>query len=118
VGESSPPSLAKHRLLFWLYVTTVPLTLLTVANLITAWLTQGPRRVWYLTAVCLVLVERVATFSYFIPTMVRLMGTEGLAQTDVKAAPSQWQGMSHGRHALMLAGRLAALKAASLLPGP
>jgi hypothetical protein len=101
-------------LMFWVYVTTVPLTLLTIASLLAAWWTQGPMRVWYLAAVCLVTVERVATFSYFIPTMVRLMGTEGLAHADVTAALSHWLLMNHGRHVLTLTGWLAALKALSL----
>ena len=56
-------------LMFWVYLTTVPLTLLTVVSLIAAWLTQGPMRPWYLAAVCIVIVERIATFSYFIPPM-------------------------------------------------
>jgi hypothetical protein len=86
--------------MFWVYVTTVPLTVL--ANLIAAWLTQGPMRFWYLTAVCIVIVERVATFSYFIPTMVRLMSTEGLADGDIKAALSHWLLMNLGRHVLTL----------------
>lgn len=101
-------------LMFWVYVTTVPLTSLTLASLIAAWLTQGPMRFWYLAAVCIVIVERIATFSYFIPTMVRLMGTEGLGYADIRAALSQWLLMNHGRHVLTLAGWLAALKALSL----
>lgn len=101
-------------LMFWVYVTTVPLTLLTIASLIAAWLTQGPMRFWYLAAVCIVIVERIATFSYFIPTMVRLMGTEGLPDTDVQAALSQWLFLNNGRHVLTLAGWLAALRALSL----
>ena len=31
-------------------MTTVPLTLLTLANLVAAWLDQGPRRYWWLGA--------------------------------------------------------------------
>ena len=100
--------------MFWVYVTTVPLTVLTIANLIAAWLTQGPMRFRYLAAVCIVIVEQVATFSYFIPTMVRLTSTEGLADGDIKTALSQWLLMNHGRHVLTLAGWLAALKALSL----
>ena len=100
--------------MFWVYVTTVPLTLLTVVSFIAAWFTQWPMRFWYLAAVCIIIVERVATFSYFIPTMVRLMGTEGLAEADVKAALSQWLLMNHGRHLLTLAGWLTALKVLSL----
>jgi hypothetical protein len=104
-------------LMFWVYVTTVPLTVLTIANLIAAWLTQGPRRFWYLAAVCIVIVERAATFSYFIPTMVRLMSTEGFADAEIQAILSQWLLMNHGRHLLTLAGWLAALKALSLPSG-
>jgi hypothetical protein len=46
--------------------------------------------------------------------MVRLLGAEGLADADVKAALSQWLLMNHGRHVLTLTGWLAALKALSL----
>jgi Domain of unknown function (DUF1772) len=117
--ENTPPRAWPNTgLMFWVYVTTVPLTVLTIANLIAAWLTQGPMRFWYLAAVCIVIVERVATFSYFIPTMVRLMSTEGLADGDIKAALSQWLLMNHGRHVLTLAGWLAALKAFSLSGRP
>jgi Domain of unknown function (DUF1772) len=118
-GENTPPRAWPNTgLMFWVYVTTVPLTVLTIANLIAAWLTQGPMRFWYLAAVCIVIVERVATFSYFIPTMVRLTSTEGLAEGDIKAALSQWLLMNHGRHVLTLAGWLAALKALSLSGRP
>src|SRR3990172_12339001 len=106
-GNILPREWPNTGLMFWVYVTTVPLTLLTIASLIPAWLSQGPMRFWYLAAVCIVMVERAATFSYFIPTMVRLMGTEGLADADVKAALSQWLLMNHGRHVLTLAGWLA-----------
>src|SRR5690606_25632209 len=95
---------------FWVYVTTLPLTLLTIASLIAAWMTRGPMHQWFLAAAGIVLIERAATFAYFIPTMVRLMGMEG----DVKPALSRWRLMNHGRHVLTLAGWLAALKALSL----
>src|SRR5438309_12120473 len=57
---------------FWAFVTTIPLTLLYPANLVTAWHVQGPRRRWWLAAAIVLFVERIATFSYFIPTMLRL----------------------------------------------
>ena len=101
-------------LMFWVYVTTVALTLLTIANAIVAWQSPRPARTWYVAAVAIVLVERVATFSYFIPTMVRLMGAEGLPQAEIAAALSHWQFINHGRHVLVLLGWLAALKAFSL----
>lgn len=113
-GNTPPREWPNTGLMFWAYVTTAPLTLLTIVSLAAAWLTQGPMRFWYLAAVFIVAIERAATFSYFIPTMVRLMSTEGPANIDVKAALSQWLLVNHGRHVLTLAGWLAALKALSL----
>ncbi len=115
--ESTPPQTWPNTGLdFWVYVTTVPLTLLTLANMVAAWLEQGPRRYWWLGAVAIVVGERIATFSYFIPTMLWLQGTENLPQTEVAATLSQWMLLDYGRHVLTLAGWLAALKAFSL-PG-
>ena len=101
---------------FWVYVTTVPLTLLTLANLVAAWLDRGPRRYWWLGAAAISVVERIWTFSYFIPTMFRLMSTADLPEAEVNATLSQWLLLDYGRHALTLAAWLAALKALSL-PG-
>ncbi|HET6662568.1 MAG TPA: hypothetical protein VFH16_21885 [Rubrobacter sp.] len=113
--ENIPPQTWPNTgLEFWVYVTTVPLTLLTLANLVAAWRDRGPRRYWWLAAVAIILVERSATFSYFIPTMIRLMGAEELSQAEVKATLSQWLLLDYGRHLLTLAGWLAALKAFSL----
>jgi hypothetical protein len=50
---------------FLAYVATVPLTLLTLANLVVAWQAHGPRQHWWLGAAVLMLVERIGTFSYF-----------------------------------------------------
>ncbi|GEM_PF-375821 len=101
-------------LMFWVYVTTVPLTLLTLAAFFAGWWSPAPVRGWLLAAACIVLVERIATFGYFIPTMARLMGADGLPEAEVKATLAQWRAANHGRHLLTLAGWLAALKALSL----
>lgn len=115
--ENTPPQTWPNTgLEFWVYVTTVPLTLLTLANLVAAWLDRGPGRYWWLGAAAIVVAERIATFSYFIPTMLWLQGTEGLSEAEVRAALSQWLFLDHGRHVLTLAAWLAALKAFSL-PG-
>ena len=98
---------------FWAYVTTGPLTLLTLASLVVAWKTSGPERGWWLTAALLVFADRVLTFSYFIPTMVGLMNA---ADTPASAsAAQQWMNLNYLRHGLVLGGWLAALKAFSLL---
>ena len=61
-------------------------------------------------------LERSVTFSYFIPTILRLTATEDLPEAEVQATLSQWLLLDYGRHALTLAAWLAALKALSL-PG-
>jgi hypothetical protein len=101
---------------FWAFVTTIPLTLLTLANLIVAWQSKDPRHEWWLGAVAITLVERIATFSYFIPTAIRLARAEALPSARVEAMASQWMALNHVRAALALIGWLAALKALSL-PG-
>ena len=59
---------------FWVYVTTVPLTLLTLANLATAWRFKGPARRPWLGAAVAALADRAITFGYFIPMMIRPHG--------------------------------------------
>ena len=48
--NTAPQEWPNTGLDFWVYMTTVPLTLLTLANLVAAWLDQGPRRYWWLGA--------------------------------------------------------------------
>jgi Domain of unknown function (DUF1772) len=113
--QNTPPQTWPNTgLEFWVYVTTVPLTLLTLANLVAAWQDRGPRRNWWLGASAISVVERIWTFSYFIPTILRLTATEELDEAEVNATLSQWLLLDYGRHALTLAAWLAALKALSL----
>jgi hypothetical protein len=114
-ADIPPSSWPNTGVMFWVYVTTVPLTLLTIANLISAWLSDGRVRRWQLAAGLIVLVERVLTFSYFIPTMIGLMQSEGLPASEIQEGLSQWLFLNHIRHALTLCGWLAALKALSLV---
>jgi hypothetical protein len=99
---------------FWAYVTTVPLTVLTLASLLVAWQSQGPRRAWWLAAAAITLVERVGTFSYFIPTALKLMHAETLPESTAAAMASRWVHLNSVRAALALLGWVAALKALSL----
>ena len=102
---------------FWVYVTTIPLTLLTIFNAIAAWNDNTPKRVWWLGSVGIIFIERIATFFYFIPEMIRLMG-DGVPEMEIIAGLSQWMMMNHGRHVLSLAGWLLALKAFSMSGKP
>jgi hypothetical protein len=101
---------------FWAFVTTAPLTLLTLANLVVAAQSEGARHEWWLGAVMITFVERIATFSYFIPTALRLMRAEALSSAKVDAMAMQWMALNHVRAVLALTGWLAALRALSL-PG-
>ena len=94
---------------FWAYVTTGPLTLLTLANLVAAWLASGEARRWWLAAAVVVLAERIFTFSYFIPTIIRLLRAADSPASV--AAATRWTRLNYVRHALVLGGWLAALKA-------
>src|SRR5687767_68927 len=47
---------ANTGLNFWVYVTTVPLTLLTLANLAAAWRSESVARGWWLAAALIILV--------------------------------------------------------------
>ena len=112
-------------LAFWVYVTTVPLTLLTIGNLIAAWQAAGALRRWWLAAGVAALADRAFTFAYFIPTMVRLMRVESAADPETIAIATQWAQLDYLRHAITLAAWLLALKAfaafhqgAATRPGP
>ena len=101
---------------FWAYVTTGPLTLLTLANLVAAWKATGPERAWWLTAALVVLADRILTFSYFIPTMVGLMSAPDSLPSV--AAATRWMSLNYLRHALVFGGWMAALKTLSVRGQP
>lgn len=98
---------------FWVFVTTAPLTLLTLANLAAGWRARGALRGWWMGAALAALADRVFTFSYFIPTMVGLM--QAPDSPEAVAAAAQWGNLNYVRHAIVLTAWLAALRAFSLL---
>ena len=99
---------------FWVYVTTVPLTVLTVASLVAAWWTPQPVRSWWLIACAVALVERAMTFTYFIPTMIALMREGALSGPAAASKARQWMTLGYVRHAATLIAWLAAMMALSL----
>ena len=99
---------------FWIYVTTLPLSLLTLANLVFAWKSTAPNRPWWLGAALTALVDRIFTFSYFVPTMVRLMNDENMSQPEAVATAVRWGQLNYLRHAIVLVAWLLALKAFSM----
>ena len=96
----------------WVFASTVPLTLLTLANLFVAWRATGPVRGWWMAAALLALADRAFTFAYFIPTMVGLMGAPD--SPEAVAAATRWGQLNHLRHAIVLTAWLSSLKAFAL----
>ena len=97
---------------FWALVTTVPLTLLTLANLVAAWRSYGEVRGWWMTAAIAALADRILTFAYFIPTMIGLM-TMADSPAAVATA-SHWANLNYLRHALVLVAWLVGMKALTM----
>lgn len=115
--DTPPETWLNTGIAFWAFVTTGPLTLLVLAGLYCAWRSTGPVRPWWLAALAVSVVERIATFAYFIPTMAWLQGQTGDAGAAVTSTLETWTFVNHGRHVLSISAWLLALKALSLL-GP
>lgn len=112
--NSAAAAEANVGLRFWVYVTTGPLTLLTLASLVLALRSAEPVRTWWLAAALAALLDRVLTFTYFIPTMIKLMRgdfPEGAAVTKAR----QWARLGYVRHAATLVAWLAAVHSLGLL---
>jgi hypothetical protein len=60
------------------------------------------------------MADRVFTFAYFIPTMIRLMQDTTLSESQAASMAMQWGSLNHIRHAILLLAFLAALKTLSL----
>ena len=95
---------------FWVYVTTVPLTLLTLAGLVAVRWTAGRVRGWWLAALGAALVDRAMTLTYFIPTMVRLT-SETMSASEAARVATQWMSLNNVRHLATATALLTALKA-------
>jgi hypothetical protein len=101
---------------FWAFVTTGPLTLLTVASFFAAQAVPAPARVWWLGAAGVTLVERLGTFSFFIPTALKLMRPD-VPETVAASMAARWIWCNWVRIGLNLLGWLAALEAFALVGG-
>jgi hypothetical protein len=97
---------------FWGFATTLPLTVLAAANLYAAWNAPGALGAWWRGAATIALMERISTFAFFIPGMMRLMRQADSPES--RAAATRWTTLNHLRHVLVLGSWIAALRAFGL----
>jgi hypothetical protein len=98
---------------FWGVVTTLPLTLLTLANLVLAWRADPAVRGWWLGAALAALADRGLTFGYFIPTMIGLM--KAADSPAIAATAARWRRINYVRLVLLLGAWIAAMQALTVL---
>ncbi|OIN60607.1 hypothetical protein [Arsenicibacter rosenii] len=100
---------------FWGFVTTGPLTMLTLANLALAWQSLPPVHDWWMAASLAALAERVGTFTFFIPAAMRLQRGNKLKNEVLHPVIRRWIQANYLRNLLTLAACLLALKALMLV---
>jgi hypothetical protein len=95
---------------FWTWVTTIPLTVLTVASLAAVrfgHIDHKTKRWWAIAAFAAV-GERLIAFAYSIPTLMELMAG---ADPNGRATAFKWAQLGWMRQILLLVAWLAALRA-------
>lgn len=97
-----------------MYVTTVPLTVLALANFFAAWRAPIVLRRWWITAAGISLAERIFTLWYFVPTMVQLINDAALPAAQAVELALRWGQLNYMRHLMAFTAWLAALKAFSI----
>lgn len=100
---------------FWGFVTTMPLTLLTIANVVFAFQSNGDVRSWWLAAAMVTLVERAMTFAFFIPTAIKLQKSISINESKVSSTVATWIRVNYARLLLNLIGLVAAMRALMLI---
>ena len=100
---------------FWGMVTTVPLTLLTLVNIVEAIVSTGTLLSFWMVAAVIVLVERIMTFTYFIPTIIKLMKPDLITESQALTTSAHWMQVNKIRMALNFVGLLTSMIAYTLL---
>jgi hypothetical protein len=96
---------------FWVFVTTIPFTLLMITNLAVAFQSQPPLHNWWVAATLIILIERIGTFTFFIPTAIKLQKGENLITEKISKLITWWLRLNYVRNALTLAALFVFLKA-------
>jgi hypothetical protein len=111
--EESGQALAARR--FWPLIS--PMTaLLALLNLFLAWQETDLLRTVWLTAAIVIIVKSIATYTYFVPTMIRKLGKAAVMRPEeLTKSVRIWTTLSPLRLCMELFGWIAAIWAWSLL---
>jgi hypothetical protein len=94
---------------FWIFVSTIPLTLLAGTNLWIAWhRCEGVLKNWWMTGAVLSLLDRATTILYFIPIMIGLLGSGDTP--EAAASAERWMTLNYMRHLLVFGAWMAAFR--------
>ena len=100
---------------FWGMVSTVPLTLVTMVNIFFAVKSNGQIHYWWLTATLIILIERLGTFTFFIPTAIKLQKGQTLVAEKQHSLISRWVNLNYVRNFLTFIAFVISLKALTYL---
>ncbi len=100
---------------FWGFTTTVPLTLLMITNLVCSLQSQPLLHNWWVAASIILLLERAATFTFFIPTAIKLQKGERLPAGKISKMVTWWVRLNYVRNALTLTALVIFIKALLVL---
>lgn len=89
--ESSGQNLAAKR--FWPLASPAQ-GLLAIVNIVLAYNFVGPAHCFWLFASVIVFVNRLITFIYFIPAIIKISKPENIAQTKLQAMVNRWTALS------------------------
>ncbi len=100
---------------FWLFFTPA-LCLLSIATLLSGLKTRSEHRKWRIPAAAVALIVTVATFAWFVPNIITLMGEEvtKLSGAQITSVTNWWVRLNWIRAALYIAAWLAALRALTI----
>jgi hypothetical protein len=111
--KESGQALAGRR--FWPFISPTT-ALLALINTFIAWHSAGLLRTVWLAASIAIILKSIATYTYFVPTMIRKFGkAESVEPQNLRKSVSQWTSLSPLRLCLEFFAWVAAVWSWSLL---
>lgn len=96
---------------FWVFVTSIPLTILTIASIMYVFKSEGSLKKWWGLAAGAAVADRLMTFGYFVPTMISLMEHGNSRDSEIVESAIFWANINYVRIALVFIAWVAAMKA-------